>query len=88
MGQAAREGDEHGDMQMKIPQAIRKQVIEYEKAGFHPVSIEARNGAHFKITFAEFPDPQFITKNADEWRSLKNNIARYRQLKREHEEKA
>ena len=68
---------------MNIPRAIREQVKEYEKAGFHVVACEPRSGAHFKIWFAEFPDqPQIVTKNVEEWRSLKNNIARYRRLAR------
>jgi hypothetical protein len=68
---------------MNVPRAIREQVKEYEKAGFHVVACEPRSGAHFKIWFAEFPDqPQIVTKNVEEWRSLKNNIARYRRLAR------
>ena len=65
---------------MNIPRAIREQVKEYEKAGFHVIACEPRSGAHFKIWFAEFPEPQIVTKNILEWRSLKNNIARYRRL--------
>ena len=65
---------------MVIPRPLRPQIKEYEKAGFHVTRIEPRNGAHFKIWFAEFDEPQFITKNVLEWRSLKNNIAQYRRL--------
>lgn len=65
---------------MEIPRAIRQQVKEYERAGFHVIACEPRNGAHFKIWFAEFDTPQFITKNVLEWRSLKNNIAHYKRL--------
>ena len=67
---------------MNIPRAIREQVKEYEKAGFHVQQVEPRSGSHFKIWFAEFTEPQIVTKNALEWRSLKNNIARYRRLAR------
>jgi len=68
---------------VNIPRAIREQVKEYEKAGFHVTQVEPRSGAHFKIWFAEFPErPQIVTKNVLEWRSLKNNIARYRRLAR------
>ena len=70
---------------MKVPQYLRKQVIEYEKAGFHAINVEARSGSHFKITFAEFSTPQIITKNGSDWRAIKNNLALYRRLKKEYE---
>ena len=72
---------------MKVPQCLRKQILEYEKAGFHVVDLENRSGSHFKITFAEFPEPQFITKNGSDWRAIKNNVSAYRRLLKEHEEK-
>jgi len=72
---------------MKIPQVLRKQILEYEKAGFHVIDLETRSGSHFKITFAEFPEPQFITKNGSDWRAIKNNISSYRRQLKEHEEK-
>jgi hypothetical protein len=65
---------------MEIPRQLRKQIIEYGKAGFHARSIEPRNGSHFKVMFAEINEPQFITKNADDWRSIKNNVAHYRRM--------
>lgn len=65
---------------MEIPRALRQQVKEYEKAGFHVVACEPRSGSHFKLVFAEFPDPQIVTKNAHDPRALKNNIARYRRI--------
>ena len=71
---------------MDIPRAIREQVKEYEKAGFHVIQCEPRSGSHFKVWFAEFSEPQIVTKNAFEWRSLKNNIARYRRLARGEKE--
>ena len=67
---------------MNVPTALRKQIKAYEAAGFHPVAIEPRAGAHFKVTFAEFEQPQIITKNASCPHAIKNNIARYRQLAR------
>jgi hypothetical protein len=72
---------------MKVPQCLRKQILEYEKAGFHVIDLENRSGSHFKITFAEFPEPQFITKNGSDWRAIKNNISSYRRQLKEHEEK-
>lgn len=72
---------------MKVPQVLRKQILEYEKAGFHVIDLEARSGSHFKIVFAEFPEPQFITKNGSDWRAIKNNISSYRRQLKEHEEK-
>jgi len=72
---------------MKVPQCLRKQILEYEKAGFHVVDLENRSGSHFKITFAEFPTPQIITKNGSDPRAIKNNLASYRRQLKEHEEK-
>lgn len=72
---------------MKVPQVLRKQIVEYEKAGFHVVDIEPRNGAHFKVVFAEFPQPQIVTKSATDWRAIKNNLSLYRRLKEEKESK-
>ena len=66
---------------MNVPRVLREQVKEYEKAGFHVVAVEPRNGAHFKVWFAEFPDkPQIITKNALDWRALRNNISHYKRV--------
>lgn len=66
---------------MNVPRVLREQVKEYERAGFHVAAVEPRSGSHFKVWFAEFPDhPQIITKNALDWRALKNNIARYKRI--------
>ena len=68
---------------MNIPRVLREQVKEYERAGFHVINVEPRNGAHFKLWFAEFSEPQIVTKNACDPRSMKNNIAHYRRLAKE-----
>lgn len=69
---------------MNVPRVLREQVKEYERAGFHVIDVEPRSGSHFKVWFAEFDTPQIITKNAVDWRALKNNIAHYkRQLAKE-----
>lgn len=60
---------------------------EYEREGFHVVSIENRSGSHKLVTFAEFPDPQIVTASQSDWRALKNNIARFRRLAEQHKEK-
>jgi hypothetical protein len=65
---------------MNIPRVLREQAKEYERAGFHIINIEPRNGAHFKVWFAEFDEPQIITKNVNSWRSIKNNISHYKRL--------
>lgn len=65
---------------MNIPRVLREQVKEYERAGFHVIDVEPRSGSHFKVWFAEFAEPQIVTKNALDWRALKNNIARYKRL--------
>jgi hypothetical protein len=66
---------------------MRKQVKEYEREGFHVVSIEDRAGSHKMVTFAEFPEPQIVSDCKSDWRALKNNIARFRRLAKENEEK-
>jgi len=72
---------------MKISQRLRKQVKEYEREGFHVVSIENRTGSHKLVTFAEFPEPQILTACQSDWRALKNNIARFKRLAKQHEER-
>jgi len=72
---------------MKVPQCLRKQILEYEKAGFHVIDLENRSGSHFKITFAEFPTPQIITKNGSDPRAIKNTLAADRRDMKEHDEK-
>ena len=65
---------------MRIPQSLREQVKLYERAGFHVLSCAPRSGAHFSLKFAEFTEPQIVTKSVLGWRSVKNNISRYRRL--------
>ena len=72
---------------MKLSQGLRKQVKEYEREGFHVVSIENRSGSHKMLTFAEFPEPQIVTACQSDWRALKNNIARFRRLAKQHKER-
>ena len=67
---------------MNVPRVLREQVKEYERAGFHVINVEPRSGSHFKLWFAEFPDqPQIVTKNTLDPRSIKNNIAHYKRVK-------
>lgn len=63
---------------MQIPRPLREQVKEYEKAGFHIIEYKPCSGAHYKVRFKEFSEPQVITKNLTDWRSIKNNIAHYK----------
>ena len=72
---------------MKVSNRMRKQMKEYEREGFHIISIEDRAGSHKMVTFAEFPEPQIVTDCKSDWRAFKNNIARYRRLAREYAEK-
>jgi hypothetical protein len=62
---------------------MRKQIKEYEREGFHVVSVEDRAGSHKMVTFAEFSEPQIVTDSKSDWRALKNNIARFRRLAKE-----
>ncbi len=73
---------------MNVPRVFRQQFIEYEKAGFHPIALEFAKGSHAKVTFAEFPDPQFLTKNITDFRAIKNNISRFRGLAAKAREKS
>lgn len=65
---------------MKPPRALRKQLSEYAKQGFHAIQCEPRSGAHFKVWFAEFSEPQILTKNVVESHSMQNNIAKFKRL--------
>ena len=71
---------------MNIPRILRDQLKFYESKGFHVTSIEPRSGAHFMLTFAEFSQPQIITKNGSDPRAWHNNIAQYRRLQRANAE--
>ena len=71
---------------MEIPKMLREQIKFYERHGFHVVDVEYREGSHMKATFAEFPQPQFLTISRTDWRGWKNNIARYRRLTKEQQE--
>lgn len=72
---------------MKLTQRMRKQMKEYEREGFHVVSVEDRAGSHKLVRFAEFPEAQIVTDCKSDWRAFKNNIARYRRLAREYAER-
>lgn len=65
---------------MKTPRILREQVKVYEAAGFHPVAFEPRAGSHWRVQFAEFDEPQFLTTHATEPHAIRNNIARFRRL--------
>ncbi len=71
---------------MDIPRALRKQLAYYAREGFHAVDIKHAAGAHVKVIFAEFSKPQILTRNIDEPRALKNNLARFRRLAKEQHE--
>lgn len=73
---------------MKVTQRLHKQIKEYEREGFHLISLENRSGSHKLVRFAEFPEPQIITACKSDWRAIKNNIARFRRLAEQHKEKA
>ena len=62
---------------------FEKQLKEYERAGFTVKSVESSKGSHKRVVFNEFSAPQFLTTHTDDWRAIKNNIARFRRLQRE-----
>lgn len=73
---------------MKFPKVLRKQLVEYEKAGLTITEVHPRNGSHFLIVFADFPQAQIISKNSSaDPRAIKNNISQYRRMATEHKEK-
>ena len=66
---------------MAIPRSLREQAKFYEKKGFHIIDVEPRNGAHFLVKFAEFPESFVLSKNSSDTHALLNNVAHYRRLK-------
>ena len=66
---------------MPIPRVLRDQAKFYASKGFHIIDAEPRAGSHFLVKFAEFPEPQIITKNAGDHRAMHNNVSVYRRLK-------
>lgn len=73
---------------MIIPQCLREQAKLYAAHGFHIIEVTPRAGSHFKVIFAEFSEPQFLSKNVGDPRAFKNNIARFRGLMKDQQEKA
>ena len=71
---------------MDIPRALRKQLAYYAQEGFDAVEIKPAAGSHVKVVFAQFTEPQILTRNMKEPRALKNNIARFRRLAKEQEQ--
>lgn len=69
---------------MKIPRCLREQAKFYASKGFHMTEAEPRAGAHWLVKFAEFPEPQIVTKNGSDSRAMHNNVAQYRRLKEKH----
>ena len=67
---------------MKTHPKLRKQLIEYERAGFHVKEIDPSRGrgAHLKVVFEEFNAPQFLTPNMGDPRAIRNNIANFKRL--------
>jgi hypothetical protein len=72
---------------MIVPKVLRKQIQEYKTAGFHPTRIQSGTSSHFKVWFAEFEGMQVITANLNDPRAIRNNLARYRRLQQEQQEK-
>ena len=70
---------------MEIPKVLREQIKFYERHGFHVVDVEHREGAHMRLTFAEFPQPQIVTKSKTDPRAWRNNISRYKRLAQEQQ---
>ena len=68
---------------MDIPRVLRKQLAYYAQEGFDAVEIKHAAGSHVKVIFAQFTEPQILTKNIKEPRALKNNLARFRRLAKE-----
>jgi hypothetical protein len=66
---------------MTIPRVLRDQAKFYASKGFHIIDAEPRAGSHFLVKFAEFPEPQILTKNAGDHRAMHNNVSAYRRLK-------
>ena len=71
---------------METPRALRKQLAYYAREGFDVVDIEFRSGSHVKLIFAQFSEPQFVSRNPTDSRGWKNNVARYRRLAKESEQ--
>lgn len=66
---------------MNIPRVLREQAKFYASKGFNIIEVEPRDGSHFRVRFAEFDQPQILTKNCHDPRAMLNNLAAYRRLK-------
>ena len=70
---------------MQVPKNLRKQIKQYEAAGFHVIDLAPAAGSHFKVNFAEFPERMVLTASALETRAIKNNIAMFKRMAKQLE---
>jgi hypothetical protein len=69
---------------MQVPKNLRKQLKEYESAGFHVTDLERAAGSHYKANFAEFPERVVLTTSQLDPRAIKNNISLFKRLSKQH----
>jgi hypothetical protein len=69
-----------------IPTRLRKQFAIYRSKGFDVERIE-QGGRHYKVWFRQFPEMQIVTANEEDWRGIKNSLARFKRLAQAHKER-
>lgn len=67
-----------------LPKRLREQIRLYEAEGFTIKEVE-RASKHYRVTFNEFPTPQFLTANNTDWRGYRNNTTRFKRLRDAHQ---
>ena len=73
---------------MKLLKPLRELFKLYEREGFTVDRIEkSTKGSHYKIWFHQFPQFVIVSiSDIEKPRTIKNSLALYRRLRKQHEE--
>jgi hypothetical protein len=72
---------------MKTPRNLRELFKLFEREGFTVRDFEPAQGSHYRVWFEQFPQYVIVSIfDIDKPRTLRNSIALYRRMRRQHEE--
>lgn len=72
---------------MKIPRQLRELFKLIEREGFTVKDLQPGHGSHYRVWFHQFPQYVIVSIfDIDKPRTLKNSIALYKRMRKQHEE--
>lgn len=72
---------------MKTPKPLRELFKLIAREGFTVKAFEPSGGSHFKVWLDQFPQYVIVSIfDVDKPRTLKNSIALYKRMRKQHEE--